>query len=198
MVEHIMRPREFDEGAVVDAVMRTFWRNGYAATSMNDLVAATGLSRSTIYNSFGGKKTLFALALKEYRRVTTGNVAKISRSSDVRGSLRALLISIVDDELSDHEGFGCFAANSSLEISGRDPELSALVAQHFQRLESGLLRLLRHGQKTGEISPEQDCEILSRYFVAVIQGIRVVSKGLPAASRQPYLHSIVEASIATV
>ncbi|WP_051337431.1 TetR/AcrR family transcriptional regulator [Leisingera daeponensis] len=198
MVEHIMRPREFDEGAVVDAVMRTFWRNGYAATSMNDLVAATGLSRSTIYNSFGGKKTLFALALKEYRRATTGNVAKISRSSDVRGSLRALLISIVDDELSDHEGFGCFAANSSLEISGRDPELSALVAQHFQRLESGLLRLLRHGQKTGEISPEQDCEMLSRYFVAVIQGIRVVSKGLPAASRQPYLHSIVEASIATV
>ncbi len=193
-----MRPREFDEGAVVDAVMRTFWRNGYAATSMNDLVAATGLSRSTIYNSFGGKKTLFALALKEYRRATTGNVAKISRSSDVRGSLRALLISIVDDELSDHEGFGCFAANSSLEISGRDPELSALVAQHFQRLESGLLRLLRHGQKTGEISPEQDCEMLSRYFVAVIQGIRVVSKGLPAASRQPYLHSIVEASIATV
>ncbi|MBQ4826150.1 TetR/AcrR family transcriptional regulator [Leisingera sp. HS039] len=193
-----MRPREFDEGAVIDAVMRTFWHNGYAATSMNDLVEATGLSRSTIYNSFGGKKTLFALALKEYRRVTTENVALISRPGDVRSNLRALLLSIVDNELSDHEGFGCFAANSSLEVSGRDPELSALVAQHFERLESGLLRLLKRGQKAGEISPDQDCQMLSRYFVAVIQGIRVVSKGLPAACRQPYLHSIVEASIETV
>lgn len=193
-----MRPREFDEGAAIDAVMRTFWRNGYAATSMNDLVEATGLSRSTIYNSFGGKKALFALSLKEYRRITTKSVAMISRTTDVRSSLRALLLSIVDDELSDHEGFGCFAANSSLEISGRDPELSALVAQHFERLESGLLRLLKYGQKGGEISSDRDCQTLSRYFVAVIQGLRVVSKGLPAPSRKPYLHSIVETSIETL
>lgn len=193
-----MRPREFDEGAVIDALMRTFWRNGYAATSMNDLVEATGLSRSTIYNSFGGKKTLFALALKEYRRVTTGNVAMLSRTTDVRGSLRALLLSIVNDELCDHQGFGCFAANSSLEVAGRDPELSALVEQHFERLESGLLRLLKRGQKIGEISPNQDCKVLSRYFVVIIQGIRVVSKGIPATGRQPYLHSIVEAAIDAV
>ncbi|AHD02168.1 TetR family transcriptional regulator [Leisingera methylohalidivorans DSM 14336] len=190
-----MRPREFDEDAAVDAVMCIFWRKGYAATSMNDLVEATGLSRSTIYNSFGGKKKLFALALKEYRRVTTENIAMISRPGDVRTSLRELLLSIVADESSDREGFGCFAANSSLEVSGRDPELSALVAQHFERLEAGLLRLLKRGQKAGEIPADQDCQMLARYFVAVIQGIRVVSKGLPEASRQVHLQSIVDAVI---
>nr|WP_302480828.1 TetR/AcrR family transcriptional regulator [Leisingera sp. ANG59] len=178
--------------------MRTFWRKGYAATSMNDLVDATGLSRSTIYNSFGGKKKLFELALKEYRRVTTENVAMISRPGDVRASLRELLLSIVADELSDREGFGCFAANSSLEVSGRDPELSALVAQHFDRLEVGLLRLLKRGQRAGEIPANQDCQMLAKYFVAVIQGIRVVSKGLPETSRQSHLRSIVDAAIKTL
>lgn len=193
-----MRPREFDEAVAVDAVMRTFWRNGYAATSMNDLVEATGLSRSTIYNSFGGKRKLFELALKEYRRVTTENVSLISRPGEVRDNLRALLQAIVSDELDDHEGFGCFVANSSLEVSGRDPELSALVAQHFERLEVSLQRLLKRGQKAGEISPDQDCQMLARYFVTIIQGIRVVSKGLPAADRRAYLNSIIEAAVKIV
>ncbi|WP_323777008.1 TetR family transcriptional regulator C-terminal domain-containing protein [Leisingera sp.] len=161
---------------------------------MNDRMEATGLCGSTIYSPFGGKK-LFALALKEYRRVTTENIAMISRPGDVRTSLRRLRLSIVADELSLREGFGCFAANSSLEVSGRDPELSALVAQPFERLEAGLLRPLKRGQKAGKIPADKDCRMLARYIVAVIQGIRVVSKGLLETSCQPYLESIVEAAI---
>lgn len=190
-----MRPREFDQEAVADTVMRVFWRNGYAATSMNDLVEATGLSRSTIYNSFGGKKDLFELALKEYKRVTTSNIALISQPGNIRENIHSLLMAIVQDECKDSCGYGCLAANSSLEVAGRDPELNELVADHFRRLESNLLRALKRGQKEGQISEQADCQSLSRYFVAVIQGIRVLGKSIPASQRETYLSSIVEISM---
>jgi len=196
--ENAMRPREFDEEIVANAVMRAFWRNGYAATSMNDLVDVTGLSRSTIYSSFGGKKKLFELALHEYHKITAGNVAIFSQAVSVHDAVRTLLNAIVDDELKDSEGLGCLAANSSLELAGRDSELTALVAEHFARLEECLVRAFKHGQQVGELAPDVDCQALADYFIAVIQGIRVVSKGLPKGNKKKHLSNIVNVAVGSI
>ena len=62
------RPREFDESEVLDAAIAAFWRGGYAATSISDLQAATGLSRGSLYKAFGYKHGLFLAALDRYLR----------------------------------------------------------------------------------------------------------------------------------
>ena len=59
------RPREFDEGAVLDAAA-CFWKQGYEATSVRDLVAQTGITAASLYNAFGDKRALYQKALDHY------------------------------------------------------------------------------------------------------------------------------------
>ena len=60
------RPREFDEGAVLDAAVLCFWKQGYEATSVRDLVAHTGITAASLYNAFGDKRALYEKALDHY------------------------------------------------------------------------------------------------------------------------------------
>ena len=70
MVTHgepqMARPREFDEGTALEAAMACFWRRGYEATSMRDLVRSMGISGPSLYNAFGDKRALFRAALERY------------------------------------------------------------------------------------------------------------------------------------
>ena len=68
------RPRKFDEGAVVGAAREQFWDGGYAATSVDDLTAATGLGKGSLYGAFGDKHALFLRALDDYCVDATGRV----------------------------------------------------------------------------------------------------------------------------
>jgi TetR/AcrR family transcriptional regulator, transcriptional repressor for nem operon len=60
------RPREFDEGTVLDAAVLCFWKQGYEATSVRDLVAQTGITAASLYNAFGDKRALYQKALDHY------------------------------------------------------------------------------------------------------------------------------------
>src|SRR5271155_5916307 len=60
------RPREFDEGAVLDAAVLCFWSRGYEATSVRDLVEKTGITAASLYNAFGDKRALYQRALDRY------------------------------------------------------------------------------------------------------------------------------------
>ncbi|MCZ6578878.1 MAG: helix-turn-helix domain containing protein, partial [Gammaproteobacteria bacterium] len=60
------RPREFDEIKVKEALMRVFWEKGYEATSMQDLVEATGLLKGSLYGAFGDNRALYMVALAQY------------------------------------------------------------------------------------------------------------------------------------
>ena len=60
------RPRDFDEETVLDSVMNSFWRNGFDQATFEQLVADSGLSRSSLYNAFGGKEALFEKAIERY------------------------------------------------------------------------------------------------------------------------------------
>jgi TetR/AcrR family transcriptional regulator, transcriptional repressor for nem operon len=76
------RPREFDEEAVLDAVIRCFWSRGYEATSVKDLIEKTGITCASLYNAFGDKRTLFRTALDHYVEASIG--ARMGRCETVR------------------------------------------------------------------------------------------------------------------
>ena len=94
-----MRAKEFDPDEVADAAMNVFWRRGYAATSIQDLVEGTGLSRSSLYNTFESKELLYQRALQRYESVTTGNVELLSGPGDAKDLIHQLLMRVVEDEL---------------------------------------------------------------------------------------------------
>nr|WP_259652294.1 TetR/AcrR family transcriptional regulator [Pseudomonas protegens] len=193
-----VRPKEFDPEQIADAAMQVFWQRGYAATSIQDLVEGTGLSRSSLYNAFDSKHGLYTCALKRYQQMTSANIELLGADAPARELVRRLLMRIVDNELEDTRRLGCLAANASLEMAGQDAAVAQLVAQNFQRIEAALEQVLRRGQEQGEIDPQKNPRALASFVVCTVQGLRVLAKGSLAEQRRQRLLDVVEVVLASL
>jgi len=193
-----VRPKEFDPEQIADAAMQVFWQRGYAATSIQDLVEGTGLSRSSLYNAFDSKHGLYTCALKRYQQMTSANIELLGADAPARELVRRLLMRIVDNELEDPRRLGCLAANASLEMAGQDAAVAQLVAQNFQRIEAALEQVLRRGQEQGEIDPQKNPRALASFVVCTVQGLRVLAKGSLAEQRRQRLLDVVEVVLASL
>lgn len=172
------RPRLFDEERALEAAMRTFWVNGYEATSTQDLCEATGLGRSSIYNTFTGKHDLFMRALSRYISRMTGKQREILEDAGKPEleRIRALFAEIVDTELEnrrDGRGFGCMTVNSVVELAGRDPEVVKVLDRDTELRLSVLRAVIEAGQRGGDIVSARDPDSLARFVNAVIGGMRI-------------------------
>jgi TetR/AcrR family transcriptional repressor of nem operon len=190
------RPREFDDERVLDAAMETFWARGYAATSAQDLVDATGLGRSSLYNAFAGKHQLYEQALRRYlEHNTEADVALLDRPGPVKERVRELLLGVVDAELGDPMHRGCLAVNAAIELAGKDEAVTVAVRRVFARVEEALVMALERGQRDGEIAPERSPRALARFVLNAIYGLRVLGKA--ATDRAPLL-DVVEATVSAL
>lgn len=120
------RRREFDEDEVLEQVMRTFWQHGYKGTSIELLVEATGLHRSSLYGAFGRKEDLYRRALERYSRQQAERAA-LDRGP--RGALERWFDDAVDG-LEDAPR-GCLVVNSLAEYPDLDAELQGLIDLHL-------------------------------------------------------------------
>lgn len=154
------RTTSFTSEQLADRALQHFWINGFHASSMDDLVNATGISRHGIYNSFGGKKALFLACFDRYQQSVVTPAFEAVEASD------ATLQSVLDYferqiSLAESVGLpgpGCFVANSATEVAPGDPDVMAEVAQHNDRLRRGFASVLRNtiphveAQRTNEIA----------------------------------------------
>jgi TetR/AcrR family transcriptional regulator, transcriptional repressor for nem operon len=178
----VPRPRTFDEDRAVDAAMRTFWANGYEATTTEDLCVATGLGRSSIYNTFSSKHELFRRSLLRYVEMTTttqlGILEDEGRPPVER--LRALFSAVIDGEMAtrrDGRSIGCLTVNTTVELAGRDPEAAEILDRDGERRAAALRIVIAAAQRAGEITSRRDPDALARYLNAVIGGMRVAGQG---------------------
>ncbi|MFI0466419.1 TetR/AcrR family transcriptional regulator [Saccharopolyspora sp. 5N102] len=191
------RPRLFDEERALEAAMRTFWANGYEATSTQDLCEATGLGRSSIYNAFSSKHDLFMRALTRYINTTSAvqlAILEDSGRSEV-DRIRALLAVIVDTELEnrrDGRSFGCLTVNSTVELAGRDPETAKLLDRDTEARLAALRAVIEAGQRDGGIASARDAGSLARFVNAVIGGMRIAGQ---AGADRAVLESIAETAM---
>jgi AcrR family transcriptional regulator len=176
------RPRLFNEERALEAAMRTFWANGYEATSTQDLCEATGLGRSSIYNTFSSKHDLFMRALSRYINTTTATQLAILEDPALPEleRIRALLATIVDTELEnrrDGRSFGCLTVNSTVELAGRDPEAAKVLDRDNDRRLASMRAVIAAGQRDGGITSTRDADSLARFVNAVIGGMRIAGQG---------------------
>lgn len=193
-----MRTKEFEPDEIADAAMRVFWRRGYAATSIQDLVEGTGLSRSSLYSTFENKQGLYQQALRRYEAVTTANVELLSGPGSPKELIRQLLLRIAEDELGDPQRRGCLVANATLELAGHDQAVADLVAHNFQRLQKALETLIRRGQQSGDVAVGKNPHALAFFFVNTMQGMRVLGKGSPPPQRRQCLMEVIEVALDTL
>lgn len=191
------RPREFDEDRVLDAVMETFWRNGYEGTSAQDLVDATGLGRGSLYAAYANKDGLFEQALLRYRRRARGHVDQLREPGSPIARLRELMKGVVDADLGASEKRGCLATNSAIELAGRDPHVADLVRQNFAILTHGIEETVRRGQAAREIRADVDAETLALFIFNAVQGLRVLTRTTLVRDRDK-LTAIIEHALTTL
>ena len=115
------RPREFDADDVLERAVQLFWEQGYEATSVSDIVVATGLNKSSLYNAFGSKEELFSRALQRYVDMRTTMLAHILVQGSAGLDDVHALFDFVELEMASPGGHrGCLAVNSSTELGGRE------------------------------------------------------------------------------
>lgn len=173
------RPREFDEGAVLDAAVECFWSCGYEATSVKDLVAKTGITAASLYNAYGDKRGLFRTALDRY--VEGSVAARMRRCKELppREGIGAFFDEILSRSLNDHEHKGCMLVNSALELAPHDAEFQKTIAGVLSRLENFFFSCIEAGQATGSITRAMPAQTLARHLLGVLIGVRVLARVRP-------------------
>lgn len=175
---HPGRPREFDKDTALDAAMALFWRQGYEATSLDDLTRAMDLSRSSFYGSFGSKHDVLLAAIQRYNDSRYALLQQLVAAEPDPG--RALRTAIVAISNSRGSREGCFLINSAVELAPHDPEVETLSRRHLERLE-GLLAGLLARQAGGAV--DEAMAARARGLLAIAFGACVMHKAgtTPAA-----------------
>jgi TetR/AcrR family transcriptional regulator, transcriptional repressor for nem operon len=176
------RPREFDEGAVLDAAVLCFWKQGYEATSVRDLVEHTGITAASLYNAFGDKRELYEKALKHY---VEENIADRIRRCQLLPPLQAIeafFEEIVRRSLNDCDRKGCMLVNAALEGAPNDPAFRKVLAKTLVGIERFFQACITAGQADGAVARTLQAETSAQNLLGVLMGIRVLARVRPERS----------------
>lgn len=171
------RTKDFDENEVLNKAIAIFWHKGYNGTSMQDLVDGLGISRSSLYDTYVDKHTLFIKALESYQKAGSAKVCAITNSGGpAKETIKKLLELVIGELLGDKMQKGCFMVNAEVEVAPHDAEVSKMVCQNDQQVEDAFYKVIKQGQESGEIANRQDARALARFTFNTIKGIRVTAK----------------------
>ena len=174
------RPRAFDENEALDAALACFWGRGYEATSIRDLAAAMSVSGPSLYNAFGDKRGLFAGALEHYCRTRTRPLLeRIEAEHTGAAALAAFFAEIISRAAADRECRGCFLINSAIEVAPHDAELATVVNHNLDLIRGFFHRQLAGAGRSGEIDRRLTTREAADHLLAVLLGIRVLSRTRP-------------------
>jgi TetR/AcrR family transcriptional repressor of nem operon len=171
------RTKEFNEDQALDKAIEIFWHKGYNGTSAQDLVTHLGLSRSSLYDTFGDKQKLFAQSLQRYQKNAQNQIVDLLEQSDnVKETLRDIFKQAVIESLEDRITKGCFMVNSSVELAMHDEEIAKIVKNNSQIMEEVFTKAVQKGQDSGHISKANSARVLARSIFNTYSGIRVLAR----------------------
>lgn len=165
------RPLEFNRNAARDRALLVFWRKGYQAASMADLLAAMEISRSSFYAAFGDKRALFVECLDLFAERTV-NFLGAARTEEptLQGLKRFFELGL--GRMGDGEPqWGCLLVNTSLEMAGVDDALSARASGHLSRVQASFEATLLKGG----CAPRKAADLAS-VLMLLLEGMRVSSR----------------------
>jgi TetR/AcrR family transcriptional regulator, transcriptional repressor for nem operon len=190
----VARPREFDEDDVIHQAMDVFWRKGYQATSVRDLVDATGLQRGSIYGAFGDKHGLFLKSLRTYADVTLERFRQLrAESKDPVDAIRAFVrMGASDCTKRPMVERGCMIGNTCTELAASDPAAQRLAQRFVAAMRDAMAAALREGQRLGTFDEGRDPNAVATFIQVSMQGLTVLAKAKPGrAAIDGVVHEIL-------
>lgn len=173
------RCREFDIDEVLDQALNAFWLRGYAATSMTDLLAAMGLSKSSFYECFGSKREVLLAALNRY---SARELAETRFHFNAAGPVAALLSAWLGHKIDPvvhrpSERCGCLIVNIAVELAPHDPDIEEGVRKHIDALAALLAEVVARAQLEGSMTTALNPARSADALLNLIAGLQVLAKG---------------------
>jgi AcrR family transcriptional regulator len=191
------RPRAFEADTALGQAMDVFWSDGFAATSLDDISAATGLNRPSLYGAFGDKRALYLQAYRQYRkRVNESFEPLFAAREPLRVKLRRILSACVDLYLSGPNGpRGCFTVLSAASEAIADPDLHGLVGEAIDGTDRAFGRMFADARAAGELPEDADPRRLARMATATLHTLSIRARArIPRAEILP----IVDDAVTTI
>lgn len=171
------RVKLFDEQEVLEKAMNLFWKSGYHATSFEVLVKHLGISRSSVYDTYGNKETLFLKAIQHYRSTNQKLVNEFLYSHEnVKEGISALFKRAIQQSTVDKDRKGCFVVNTATELLPNDGHIKKLVQQNQTDFEKVFLDYLQLGVEKGQITKGKDLKAIATLLFTLYNGLQVVTK----------------------
>jgi TetR/AcrR family transcriptional regulator, transcriptional repressor for nem operon len=171
------RTREFDEEKIIKIATNLFWSKGYNAVSTQDLIDAFGISRSSMYGAYKDKRSLFILALQQYRQTASQNMLNaLSESTSFFDTITSLLNQIIKETITDSKSKGCFIVNTAIELAPHDKEILEIIRENRKNIIEALTQAIQKGIDNKELSKNNNPKALANYFYNLINGLRVDAK----------------------
>lgn len=191
------RPRSFDERAVLRTARDQFWSTGYAGTKIDDIAAATGLGKGSLYGAFGDKHALFLRVYDDYCTEATEATRRLLEGPDETAyqRLREHVVTIARDTAADTDHRGCLIAKSTAECAQHDEAIAARSHRVFHDLHALLADCVAAAQRAGDIAAGHDPAHLAGLLLAVNRGIEALGKG---GSSPAELTTIAETALAVL
>ena len=180
------RSKQFEPEQALSSAMSAFWRHGYDATSMEDLMDCMGIGRASIYNAFGNKRALFLSALEHY--VSNGGALQGVRLPDSpRLAIVTAFRTIVERAVTGESCDGCLVVNTALELAPHDDEIAQIVNGIFVQQEALFRTYLEQAMACGEVSQTLDPSRTAQTLLALSIAVLVLARSRPD---EPLLRSI--------
>ncbi|MEV4446110.1 MULTISPECIES: TetR/AcrR family transcriptional regulator [Streptomyces] len=172
------RTKEFDPDAALQSALELFWRRGYEATSMTDLVEHLGVGRASIYATFGNKHELYLKALDRYQQARNPQLLReLSQPGPALPAVRAVVRRFATEATTEGRRLsGCFVTNTAAELAPHDTAAARRVEHNWDHLETLLHSALVRAQAQGELPADRNPLTLARMLLVLMQGLRVVGK----------------------
>jgi TetR/AcrR family transcriptional regulator, transcriptional repressor for nem operon len=171
------RRKGFDEGQALDACVETFRSGSYAGTSTEDLCQATGLSRSSLYNTFTCKADLYRRSLERYAESKDEERdAYATREGSGRDLLCALLTDVLAEQRADADRRGCLVVSAAVEVGSSDEAVAGLVRGNLTAFRELLAELVARGQDDGSIACGRSAAELATVIHATLNGLQVAGR----------------------
>jgi len=188
------RPRAYQPDIALGKALDLFRNDGFAATSLDDLSAATGMNRPSLYGAFGDKRELYIKAYQRYRADAAAAMIDIFKAQlPIRRRLERIFAVALDIYLSGEAGpRGCFTVMTAASEAISDPDIRAMVLEGLSELDKAFAACFRLAREKGELPASADPLVLAQLASATIHTIAIRAR---ARVPRKQLEAIVNGAI---
>jgi len=178
------RPREFDRDQALRNARDVFWRRGFEATSMSDLVEALGIASARIYAAFGSKEALFREAIALYEAADGAFAdAALAGQSSARDAIERMLRDAVELYTLPGRPHGCMVVSSATNCSPDNDGIREWLAGHRRNRTQSIIERLEQAVRSGELPARTDVTSLGDCYATLLHGLSVQARDGIAKAR---------------